>query len=82
MEFLREYALLVAVATPVLVIVGFQAVLFVTGERGTLLLPSLAPFESIDIEAAQPDATVADAQPPRTVCVESAHDDRLDRLAA
>ena len=45
--FFREYGLLVAVAVPVLVIVGMQALLFISGERGTLLLPSVRPFESI-----------------------------------
>ena len=40
MEFFREYALLVAVATPVLVIVALQVHLFVAGDRGTLLLPT------------------------------------------
>jgi hypothetical protein len=47
MEFFREYALLVAVATPVLVIVAMQVYLFIAGERGTLLLPSLAGEEGI-----------------------------------
>ncbi len=42
MEFFNEYGLLVAVATPVLVIVVLQVYLFVAGERGTLLLPSAA----------------------------------------
>ena len=40
MEFLREYALLVAVITPVLVIAVLQVQLFVAGDRGTLLFPS------------------------------------------
>ena len=45
--FFQEYGLLVAVAVPVLVIVAMQVLLFVAGERGTLLFPSLKPFESI-----------------------------------
>jgi hypothetical protein len=49
MKFIQEYSLLIAVATPVMVIVGIQIWLFVTGERGTLLLPSLRPYPSVDI---------------------------------
>jgi len=52
MKFIQEYALLIAVATPVLVIVGIQVWLFMTGERGTLLLPSLRRFPSVDIAQA------------------------------
>ena len=43
----HEYWLLIAVSLPVLVIVAIQVVLFVAGERETLLLPSLEPFETI-----------------------------------
>jgi hypothetical protein len=49
MKFIQEYSLLIAVATPAMVIVGIQIWLFVTGERGTLLLPSLRPFPSGEI---------------------------------
>ena len=52
MNFIQEYALLIAVATPVSVIVGIQVWLFMTGERGTLLLPSLRRFPSVDIAEA------------------------------
>ena len=52
MKFIQEYALLIAVATPVAVIVAIQVWLFMTGERGTLLLPSLRRFPSVDISAA------------------------------
>jgi hypothetical protein len=55
--FLQQYGLLVAVAVPVLVIVGMQVLLFVSGERGTLLLPSLKPFDSIALSEDQPIAT-------------------------
>jgi len=50
MNFIQEYSLLIAVATPVLVIVAIQVWLFMKGERGTLLLPSLRPFPSVAIE--------------------------------
>ncbi|HEY2628328.1 MAG TPA: hypothetical protein VGI57_04340 [Usitatibacter sp.] len=75
MEFIHEYALLVAVATPVLVIVGLQVYLFVAGERGTLLLPSLKPFPAIAIEA--PRAEAASVIEARTVFEASERDERL-----
>ena len=59
--FFQEYGLLVAVAVPVVVIVGMQVVLFIAGERGTLLLPSLKPFESIALA----DETVAEPVAPQ-----------------
>jgi hypothetical protein len=40
MNYFREYALLVAVAIPLLAIVGMNVYLWWGGERGTLLLPS------------------------------------------
>jgi len=36
----NEYALLVAVAAPVLAIVGLNVLLWIGGERGTLLVPT------------------------------------------
>jgi len=52
MKFIQEYALLIAVATPALVIAGIQFSLFMAGERGTLLLPELRRFPSVDIAEA------------------------------
>ena len=49
MTFFQEYALLIGVATPVLVVVAIQAWLYFMGERGTLLLPSLGRYPSVDI---------------------------------
>ena len=40
MNFFNEYALLVAVAVPVLAIVGLNVFLWMGGERGTLLMPT------------------------------------------
>ena len=40
MEFITEYALLAVVAAPVAVIVAMNAVLALSGESGTLILPS------------------------------------------
>ena len=48
MNFVNEYALLVAVALPVVAIVGIQAYLYVCGERGTLLVPGLNRYPSIE----------------------------------
>jgi hypothetical protein len=49
MGYFNEYALLIAAAVPVLVIVGMQVFLFVKGERGTLLLPGISRYPSIVI---------------------------------
>ena len=71
MNFVQEYALLIAVASPVAVIVGIQVWLHMNGERGTLLLPSLLPFPSIKLEAAAShsrEATLAKIE--RLVAVE------------
>ena len=48
MSMIQEYALLIAVAIPVLAVVGLNAFLWLGGERGTLLLPSLAAFPSME----------------------------------
>lgn len=39
MDIFHEYALLIAVAIPILVLGGLNAFLWLGGERGTLLLP-------------------------------------------
>ena len=44
MEFLHEYSLLVAVALPVAVVVIINILLALTGESGTLLLPSIRGY--------------------------------------
>ena len=49
----NQYALLIAVALPVAVIVGIQIYLFICGERGTLLLPGLDSYPSIERIARQ-----------------------------
>ena len=45
MNFIQDYALLVAIALPVLIIVGINLFLVMGGERGTLLVPSFGAFE-------------------------------------
>jgi len=81
MEFLREYGLLIAVATPVVVVAALQVYLFVAGERGTLLLPSLAPFESIPV-AAEPVAVAEAGTGPRSTVGDAVNDHADERLAA
>jgi hypothetical protein len=44
--FIENYALLVAVAAPVLTLAVMNLLLAFGGERGTLLLPSAGPFEA------------------------------------
>jgi hypothetical protein len=81
MDFFTEYGLLVAVATPVAVVVALQVYLFVAGERGTLLLPSLKPYESIAIEPTS--EALAEVDPPRTAFATNAEvAEPLERLAA
>jgi hypothetical protein len=81
MEFFREYALLIAVATPVLVIAGLQAYLFLAGESGTLLLPSLKPFPSVAIEP-EPEAAAPAMIETEARTVAAASNDHHDQLAA
>lgn len=52
MDFVHEYALLVVVALPVAIVAGLNVILAVSGESGTLLLPSLKPFPSVDFAVA------------------------------
>ena len=44
--FIETYALLFAVAVPVLTLTALNLALALGGERGTLLLPSAGPFEA------------------------------------
>ena len=82
MEFFREYALLVALASPILVIVAMQVYLFAAGERGTLLLPSLERYASIAIQvAARPEAPV-EALPPKKVRAANSDNGAVERIAA
>jgi len=78
MNLFTEYGLLIAVATPVTVVVALQVYLFVAGERGTLLLPSLRPYESIALEPAS--NALPETEAPRTVFAEV--ESSPERLAA
>lgn len=64
MEFVREYGLLIAVALPCAVIFAINVLLALTGERGTLLLPSLRPYPPIDTAALEPVAEACAAEAP------------------
>jgi len=65
MNHFNEYALLVAVAVPVLAIVGLNVFLWIGGERGTLLVPTTQDRLSAREEA--PAATaVTDETPAAT----------------
>ncbi len=66
MDLFHEYALLVAVAIPFLVLVGLNVFLWLAGERGTLILPSsrTRPAASQMIEAEALMAPPIDRTPP------------------
>ena len=49
--FMFEYSLLVAVALPVAVVLAINAILALSGEKGTLLLPSLGGYPPVEIPA-------------------------------
>ena len=67
MNFFAEYALLFAVSLPMVVIVGIQVVLFLEGERGTLLIPGFTKYPTM--EPARSDKDVVAAQPGPAVVV-------------
>lgn len=63
--FIENYALLFAVAAPVLTLAVMNLLLALGGERGTLLLPSAGPFEMVRRAAnALPAAATARAEAP------------------
>jgi hypothetical protein len=47
MNYLNEFALLFAVATPLAVLFGMNLFLMLEGEHGTLMLPSFASPEGV-----------------------------------
>jgi hypothetical protein len=79
MNFFNEYALLVAVATPVVVIFGLQVLLFVAGERGTGILPGFSKYPSIEMPEPKAVNTVAETP---TIVIHVAANDETERLAA
>ena len=61
MDFMNEYGLLIAIATPVLVLALINVLLALGGEAGTLLLPSLRAYPPV-LDEARADA-VTEPQP-------------------
>lgn len=59
MEFINEYGLLVAIATPVAVVAIINVMLAFGGESGTLLLPTLKDYPAV----LEQDAAVVAAAP-------------------
>ena len=84
MNFFNEYGLLVAVSIPVIAIVGIQVFLFASGERGTLLVPGLGGFPSIDLARAEAVAMKPQAMPvaTRAIAVSVPSNDEMEREAA
>ena len=51
MSFFQEYSLLFAVAIPIAVVVLIEAALWLSGERGTSLLPGLSRYPTVMTQA-------------------------------
>jgi len=83
MNFFNEYALLVAVSIPVVVIVGLQVFLFIAGERGTGILPGFGKYPSIDIsKAMEPQRQQMVSETPTIEIAVRSSNDEEERLAA
>jgi hypothetical protein len=81
MNFFNEYALLIVVALPVVVIAGMEIALFVSGERGTGLIPGFNRYPSIETgKTAAIEPQVA-SEAPAITAVEPSNDE-VERLAA
>ncbi len=59
MSFFQEYSLLIAVSTPVAVLVAMNVALWLSGERDTLVMPGFMSFPSRPIEPAIEDVSPA-----------------------
>lgn len=81
MNFVNEYALLFAVALPVVAIVGIQVYLFVSGERGTLLVPGLNRYPSIEYGKSAKATQVVPAAFTKAPVAEPSNDE-MERQAA
>jgi hypothetical protein len=84
MNFFNEYALLFAVALPVVAIVGIQVFLFIAGERGTGLLPGMGKYPSIELGRAVEvtgRVPVVSEKPTIPTAVEPSNDES-ERIAA
>ena len=54
MNAIHEYALLFAIAVPLVAVIGLNLFLYIGGERGAGLLPSSRPFPVEDLDATVP----------------------------
>ena len=83
MNFFNEYALLVAVAVPVLAIAGLNVFLWFGGERGTLMLPTTQDRLSAWEPAEASLNAVTDTTPTSTgaVCEAPANDEEARKAA-
>ena len=81
MNFFNEYALLIAVALPVVVIVAMEVALFVSGERGTGLIPGFNHYPSIETGKAEMVDQPVRSEAPAITAVEPSNDE-VERLAA
>ena len=83
MNFFNEYALLVAVAVPVLAIAGLNVFLWIGGERGTLILPTTQDRLSAWEPAEAAMKAVTDTTPTSTgaVCEAPANDEEARKAA-
>jgi hypothetical protein len=54
MSFFQEYSLLVVAATPVALIAAINVHLWLSGERGTLVLPGVMSFPRMAMDAGVP----------------------------
>lgn len=61
MEFENDYLLLIAVGLPMATIVLMNVLLAATGEKGTLLLPSLKPLPKVEVDARETEPAAVDA---------------------
>jgi hypothetical protein len=84
MDFINEYALLFAVALPVVAIVGIQVFLFISGERGTLLVPGLNRYPSIEFQSKSAEVVMKPTPMPASraaVATESSNDEMVREAA-
>ena len=83
MNFFNEYALLVAVAVPVLAIAGLNAFLWIGGERGTLMLPTTTDRLHAWEESGAAAPAVTDETPAAigAACEAPANDEEARRAA-
>jgi hypothetical protein len=65
MNALHEFALLIAVALPVITVLVMNAVLYAAGERDTLLVPQPRAWPCLEIELVHAAAPVAAARAAR-----------------